>query len=415
MLEGFFVELKGRGVPVSLTEWMTLQDALDRDLAHSSLNAFYYLARSVLVKSETFFDRYDRAFQSFFRGIESREEMVDEILKAMEKLPPDDFEALARQAGLDELSLEEVLKNFREQFEEGHFKDHFGGNRAIGRGGTSTQGAFGYNPAGVRIGQGHSRHRSAIQIAEMRKFRSYDPDLVLDTRQLRVALNRLRRLLPKGPKDELDLDETIDQTCRNAGELELIFTAPRRNTVKLLLLMDAGGSMTPYSRLVSRLFSAARSQFGDLKYYYFHNCIYDDLWTNMESSEEMSSEDLLKTYGNDYKVVLVGDANMAPSELLDKNGAISYYYLNKTPGIWWLYRVATRFPASVWLNPEPGRYWRHSITIPIVARIFPMFPLTLSGLDDAIQTLLTTQRPRIRADEIREILEKRRYPFGRSW
>jgi len=412
MLEGFFFELKSRGVPVSLSEWMTLQDALDQDLARSSLNAFYHLARSVLVKNETFFDRYDRAFQSYFRNIETREEMVDEIIEALKRLPPEDFEALARQAGLDTLSLDEVLKNFREQFESGHFRDHFGGNRAIGRGGTSTQGAFGYNPAGVRIGQGYGRHRSAIQVAEMRRFRNYDPDLVLDTRQLRVALNRLRRLLPKGPKDELDIEDTIDETCRNAGELELVFKAPRRNSVKLLLLMDAGGSMSPYSRLVSRLFSATSSQFRDLKHYHFHNCVYDDLWTRMESSDEISTTDLLKTYDSEYKVILVGDANMAPSELLDRHGAISYFYMNDTPGIWWLYRIAKRFPSSVWLNPEPARFWRHSTTIPIVSGIFPMFPLTLTGLDDAIRSLLTTRRPGIQADYIRTLIERRRRPFA---
>lgn len=410
MFEGFFYELKLKGVPVSLTEWMTLQQALAGGLMQSSLDTFYALARSMLVKNETWFDRYDRAFAEYFRGIETPDEVLEKILEGLERTQAPDLDALA-MAQIPELALDKVLENFWEQFREGHFHKHKGGDRAIGTGGRSTQGAFGYNPAGIRIGQGGGRHGRAIQIAEQRRFRNYDPDLVLDTRQIRVALSRLRTLLPRGPEDELDIDTTIDKTCRNAGDLELVWRASRRNSVKLLLLMDTGGSMSPYARLVSRLFSAARSQFRDLKYYYFHNCIYDTVWKNMQEDEDIALDELMRTLDSDYKVILVGDATMAPSELLDRNGCIDFFQTNETPGVWRLYQIAHKWPSSVWLNPERSRFWV-SVTARIVGRIFPMSGLSLNGLDDAVRTLLRTQRPRVSHAEIKEIIDRRMSPYA---
>ena len=409
MFEGFFYELKRKGVPVSLTEWMTLQQALASDLMKSSLDTFYYLARAVLVKNETYFDRYDRAFQEYFKGIETPDQVLENILEGLERSQTLDLDALAR-AQIPELSLNQVLNNFWEQYREGHFKQHRGGDRAIGTGGRSTQGAFGFNPAGVRIGQGGGRHGRAIQIAEKRLFRNYDPDLVLDTRQIRVALSRLRTLLPKGPEDELDVDTTIDKTCRNAGDLDLVWKRSRKNTVKLVLFMDSGGSMTPYARLVSRLFSAARSQFRDLKHYYFHNCVYDTVWNDLDENKETAVEDLIRTLDPDYKVIFAGDATMAPSELLDRNGSISFFDYNDTPGVWRLYQIAQKWPAAVWLNPEPDRYWV-SVTARVIGRIFPMFGLTLNGLDDAVRTLLKTQRPRVSHADIQAILRNRMSPY----
>ena len=409
MFEGFFYTLKRKGVPVSLTEWMCLQQALACGLIQSSLSSFYALARAMLVKNETWFDRYDRAFSEYFRGIETPDEVLEKILEGLEKTEAADLDELAR-AQIPELSLDKVLESFWEQYRQGHYRQHRGGDRAIGTGGRSTQGAFGYNPAGIRVGQGGGRHGRAIQIAEQRRFRDYDPDLVLDTRQIRVALSRLRTLLPRGPEDELDLDTTIDKTCRNAGDLELVWQRQRKNTVKLLLLMDTGGSMTPYARLVSRLFSAAHAQFRDLKYYYFHNCIYDTVWKNMEEQEEISLDELIRTLDDDYKIVLVGDATMAPSELLDRNGCIDFFQHNDTPGIWRLYQIAHAWPASVWLNPERPRF-RVSVTTRIIARIFPMFGLTLNGLDHAVRTLLRTQRPHVSHADIRDILDRRMSPY----
>ena len=409
MFEGFFYELKHRGVPVSLTEWMCLHQALEKDLPKSSLTGFYYLARAILVKNETYFDRYDQAFQNYFKGIDTPDEMLQQIMEGLEKVDPLELDELAK-AAIPELSLAQVMENFKKQFEEGHFKGHKGGNQAIGTGGTSTQGAFGYNPAGIRISQGGSRHGRAIKIAEKRLFRNYSPDQVLDTRQLRVALSKLRTLLPRGPEDELDLDRTIDKTCRNAGDLELVWQRQRKNTIKLLLLMDSGGSMAPYARLVSLLFSAAKSQFRDMKHYYFHNCVYQDLWKDIQSDESVPTEEVLRTLSDDYKVVIVGDATMAPSELLDRNGCISWFYQNDEPGVWWLHKISQKFPASIWINPEPERFWV-SITARIIRRIFPMFHLSLEGLDDAIPTLLNMKRPQATAAEISELVHKRISPY----
>jgi uncharacterized protein with von Willebrand factor type A (vWA) domain len=409
VFEGFFYELKRKGVPVSLTEWMTLQQALAHGLMNSSLNTFYSLARAMLVKNEAHFDRYDRAFSEYFRGIETPDQVLEKILEGLERTQALDLDELAR-AQIPELSLDKVLENFWEQYREGHYRQHRGGDRAIGTGGRSTQGAFGYNPAGIRVGQSGGRHGSAIQIAEQRRFRNYDPDLVLDTRQIRVALSRLRTLLPRGPEDELDVDVTIDKTCRNAGDLELVWKRSRKNTVKLLLLMDTGGSMAPYARLVSRLFSAARSQFRDLKYYYFHNCVYDTVWKNMEENEEISLEELMRTLDGDYKVILAGDATMAPSELLDRNGCIDFFQYNDVPGVWRLYQIAHKWPSSVWLNPEPQRFWV-SVTARIIGRIFPMYGLTLNGLDDAVRALLRTRLQGVSHADIKEILDRRMSPY----
>jgi uncharacterized protein len=410
MFTDFFFILRRFGVPVSVNEWMTLHRALDAGLTQASLETFYYLARAILVKNETYFDRYDRAFQQYFKGIESNDVLVDEILKGLEEVDPLVLTEAEKRL-LQTLPLEQVLENFRRQWEEGHFKGHVGGDRAIGTGGRSTQGAFGYNPAGVRIGQGGGRHGSAIQIAEKRYFRNYSSDMVLDTRMLRVALSKLRTLLPEGPEDELDIDRTIDKTCRNAGELELMWKRNKENKIKLILLMDVGGSMDPYHRLVSKLFSAAKTQIKDLKYFYFHNCVYQDLWTDIERDAPMPAEEVVNQYGDKYKIIFVGDASMAPSELLDVNGAIEYFYHNEEPGVWWLYKFMSKFPAAVWLNPVSERSFNYSVSGRIISKMFPMFELTLDGLDDAIKTLIRPSRAKPLATEIQEIIDHRNRPY----
>ncbi|MBN2462296.1 MAG: VWA domain-containing protein, partial [Dehalococcoidia bacterium] len=327
MFTNFFYTLRERKVPVSITEWMTLMEALSKGYI-SSLNDFYYLARAILVKSEAYFDHYDVAFHEYFKGIKAPPEISEQILNWLKDpfnrmLLTEEERALLDIMDLDEL-LEELEKRLREQTEQ-----HDRGAYWIGRGGTSPFGHSGQHPAGFRMGGGGGG-RSAIQIAEQRQFRNYRHDLTLDIRQIEVALKGLRQLNRTGPEDELDLGKTIDATAKNAGDIELIWRRSRKNKVKLLLLMDVGGSMDPFAHLCSLLFSASHrsTHFKDFQYYYFHNCIYDYVYKDIERRDAISTDHLLHTMEQDYKVILVGDAWMAPSELNSIYGAIYYYERN---------------------------------------------------------------------------------------
>jgi hypothetical protein len=387
----FFANLKSKGVPVSLHEWMTLHQALAADLSSCSLTRFYHIARSILVKNETYFDRYDMAFLDTFSGIETTDELLDRVLSCLRQtrdLKLTDEE----KKELKELNLEEVLKNFErqliEQRNDTDYSSDNGGNRAIGTSGTSTQGAWGYNPAGIRIGQGISRNKRAVQVAERRAFKNYSSDRTLDTRQMKVALSHLRSLLPAGEGEELNLEKTIDATCKNAGEIELVWENRLKKSSKVILLMDVGGSMTPYSNMVERLFSAASSQISRFKHFYFHNCIYQDLRTDMNGDNTIPTLDYLKAEEKDYKVIIVGDAEMAPSELTWANGAVDYWYYNDEPGTVWLQRIRDTFPDIVWLNPLSQRRWNSIKSVRMVRDIFPMFELTLEGLDESIRFLI---------------------------
>ncbi len=281
MFVEFFMKLRDAGIPVSLHEFLALHEALSKGLSDSSLTKFYYLARCLLVKKESHLDRFDRVFLEHFKGIEGKPEILDEVINSLKKVPELNLSEEEKRL-LERWSLEDVRRSFEEKLKEGDFENHVGGSKQIGTGGTSVHGAFGYNPAGIRIGQGYSRMKSAIQIAEERRFKNYSDDVVLDVRAFQVALSKLRMLLPVGDFTEIDIDGTIEKTCKNAGEIEIEWKRSRENAVKLLLLMDVGGSMDPYSTLVSRLFSAAKSRFRDLRYFYFHNCIYQDLWEDAE-------------------------------------------------------------------------------------------------------------------------------------
>ena len=386
MFTGFFFTLKKYKVPVSITEWLCLMDALDLGFAHSSLTDYYYLARSILVKSETHFDQYDQAFQDYFQGIETPVEIAEEILQWLQdplndlRLTPEELAQLRR------MSLEELLKEFERRLQE-QTERHDGGNRWIGTGGTSPFGHSGANPAGIRVG-GPGGGRSAIKVAAERRFRNYRGDLTLDVRQFKVALRKLRQLTRVGPEDELDLDRTIDKTCKNAGEIDLVWRRRRKNTVKLLLLMDVGGSMDPFARICSRLFSAAHSSthFKEFQYFYFHNCIYESLYKDMARAEAVPTSQILHTLESDYRLVLVGDALMAPEELFAPYGSIYYYSNSETPGILWLKRIAEHFKRCVWLNPNIRVNWRHP-TLSAIRRVFPMYELTLDGLDEAVRKL----------------------------
>jgi len=387
MFINFFYNLTSYGVPVSLHEWITLHRALAANLSDSSLTRFYHIARAILVKNEIHFDKYDMAFHDTFKDIETTDEMLEKILEGLKKVKELHLSEEEKKQ-IEELDLGEMLRNFEEQMRQGHYKNHVGGNKAIGTGGRSTQGAWGYNPAGVRIGQGMSRHKRAVQIAEKREFRNYSSSITLDTRQMRVALAHLRSMLPLGPEEKLNLPATIDETCKNAGEIELVWENKEKKAAKVILLMDVGGSMTPYSRLVERLFSAAASQISRFKHYYFHNCVYQDLWTDIERRESISTAEFIKSEDNDYKLIMVGDAEMAPSELTWVNGAIDYWYHNDVPGLAWLQKLREKFKDSIWINPLPSRSWDYVQSVRVIRDVFPMFELTLDGLDDGVKFLM---------------------------
>ena len=391
MFINFFLSLKAKGVPVTLHEWIALHRALAAGVSDCSLTRFYHIARSILVKSEIYFDRYDMAFLDTFSGIETTDELLDRVLSCLRQTR--DLRLTEEEKKeLKELDLDEVLKNFERQLiEQRNDKDYSsdnGGSRAIGTSGTSTQGAWGYNPAGIRIGQGISRNRRAVQVAERREFKNYASDRTLDTRQMKVALSHLRSLLPAGAGEKLDVDATIEATCKNAGEIELVWEGRIKKGSKVILFMDVGGSMTPYSQMVEQLFSAAAAQISRFRHFYFHNCIYQSLRTDMEGDSTIPTLDFLKAVDTDYKVIIVGDAEMAPSELTWVNGAVDYWYYNDTPGIVWLQKLRDTFSNIVWLNPLSQHRWKSVKSVRMIQDIFPMFELTLEGLDEGIRFLM---------------------------
>jgi uncharacterized protein with von Willebrand factor type A (vWA) domain len=387
MFLDFFYSLRRHRIPVSITEWMALMRALSEGYAHASLERFYILARALLVKDVGFYDAYDLAFKETFQGIETPAEIVDEILnwlrdpKILEGLTPEQL------AMLPKLDLEALRQLFADRL-KAQQERHDGGNRWIGTGGTSPFGNNGKNPAGIRVG-GEGGQRSAVQVAEDRRYQNYRHDRTLDVRQTQMALKKLRYLQRLGTEEELDLDETIDQTCRNGGEIELVFSPPRKNNAKVLLFMDAGGSMLPYTHVMEQLFSAAHqmTHFKDFQYYYFHNCIYEQIYTDIRMNKKTSVQALLRTLDANYKVILVGDAYMAPEELVEPGGAIYYYHHNSTPGIEWLRRIEAHFKSCIWLNPIPARNWNRP-SIELVRNVFPMYELTLDGLDQGTKHLI---------------------------
>ncbi len=394
MFVNFFYLLRGYGVPVSITEWMTLIEALSRGMAYSSLSGFYYLARAVLVKSETFYDKYDLAFQHYFNGIESSEELTERVMKWLENALPPLHVSPEERKQFQDWDLEELRKRLEERMKE-QDGEHHGGGKWVGTGGRSPFGHSGYHPAGVRIG-GESVNKSAVKVAGERKFKGFRTDETIGVRQFEVALRKLRQLTSKdeGPKEELNIDETIQATADKGGLLELIWDRGRKNDVKVALLMDSGGSMMPYMRICSQLFTAINraTHFRDLRFYYFHNCIYENIFLDPSCNPRNSvkTEHLLQQLDTEYKVIIVGDASMAPSELTMVGGAIDWSISNNEPGIYWLQRLAAHFDHSIWLNPIPSNFWNRttgSYTISLIRDIFPMYELTLEGLDMGIKKL----------------------------
>ena len=386
MFIDFFYTLRRRKEPVSVTEWMTLMEALSRGCINS-LDDFYFLARAILVKSEAYYDHYDVAFAEYFQGIEAPAEITEQVLDWLRD--PINRLALTEEelAAFQKMDLDELIKEFEQRLKE-QTEQHDGGGHWIGRGGTSPFGHSGYHPAGIRIG-GESWGRHAVKIAQERRFKNYRSDLTLDVRQIKVALKGLRQLSLIGPQDELDLKKTIDTTAKNAGDIELVWRRRRKNAVKVLLLMDVGGSMESFALLCSQLFTAAHSSshFKDFQYYYFHNCVYDNLYRDIERREAVSTEYLLHTLPADYKVLLVGDARMGPWELTERYGSINYWERNEVPGVIWLKRIAEHFTHCVWLNPDEPRFWAHP-TVQLIAKLFPMYELTLDGLGLAVKKVV---------------------------
>ena len=393
----FFYLLRARGLEVSINEWMALVEALDKGLAKSSLTSFYYLCRSVLIKSEADYDKFDEVFSAYFKNVQTPDELPDEVWKWL----ADEEEERALDDKGDEWSyihreLQELLDLMDERLEEQKEKHH-GGTYWVGTGGTSTMGRGGYNTQGIRVG-GKSRHKTALQIAGERNFKDFREDKVLDIRQFQMAFRKLRQFSSRMDveKTELDIDQTIDKTCEHAGMLNLVYEKPRKNTVKILLLIDSDGSMLMYSRLVNKLFQAISkaNHFKDLQVYYFHNCVYDHLYTNpyCRYGEWVDTQWVLNNLDSEYKVIFVGDGTMAPSELHSRYGNSYYSLRNEEPGINWLMRIKRKFKKQIWLNPIRETEWEwvygHK-TLQDIKKIFPMFELTLDGLDKAIKKLLT--------------------------
>ena len=399
MFTDFFFLLRFYGVPVTVTEWLALMRALALGLAPAGLDQFYGVARSVLVKSEAYFDQYDQAFAAMFEGIETPPRIEDEVWEwlahPLEMPGLTDEERRLLAGALEDLDLVALERLFRERLAE-QTEAHHGGSHWVGTGGTSAFGHSGFHPGGIRLG-GESRHRSAVKVAGERRYRGYRTDQEVGVRQFDLALRRLRRLSSRneGVADELDLDETIDQTAGNAGRLSLVWRKSRKNAVKVVLLMDVGGSMHPYIRLCSQLFSAVNrsSHFKDLRTYYFHNCVYDWLYldTSCSLSDAVSTKRVLQELPGDFKLILVGDAAMAPSELMSRHGIIWWGYGNEEPGIEWLRRLRRHFDHSVWLNTIPEADWDRThgtTTIRKVREVFPMYELTVDGLTAAVKQLM---------------------------
>jgi hypothetical protein len=390
MLVRFFFLLRRAGVPVSITELLTLLEALKAGLAELSAERFYHLARTCLVKDERYYDRFDRAFAAHFKGAQDLFALLERELPSdwLTKLAQRDFSE-AQKAEIEALGgWDKLMETLKQRLEE-QKERHQGGNKWIGTAGTSPFGAYGYNPEGVRIGQAGGRNRSAVKVWDRREFANLDDQVELGTRNIKIALRRLRRFARRGVPDELALADTIDATARGGGWLDIKMQPERRNVVKVLLLLDVGGSMDDHVKTCEELFSAARSEFKHLEHYYFHNFIYEALWRNNRRryAEVLGTVELMRTYAPDYKLILVGDATMSPYEISQPGGSIEHW--NEEAGSVWLGRLLRHYPKFAWLNPQPESRWRHTASIEMTRELVEerMYPLTLAGLDGAIDAL----------------------------
>ena len=392
MLLDFFYTLRAAKLPVSVKEYLVLLEALQANVVGPqagacSIDDFYFLSRTTIVKDEKHFDKFDRAFSAYFKGVElvadfTQEVPLEWLRKTLERDLTPEQKAAIQKMGWDEL-METLKKRFEEQKER-----HEGGNKWIGTGGTSPFGHSGYNPQGIRIG-GQGGGKSAVKVWEQRAYKDYDDTQELGTRNIKVALRRLRRFAREGNALELDLDHTIRSTAANAGYLDIKMVPERHNQVKVLLLMDVGGTMDEHICRVEELFSAAKTEFKHLEFYYFHNCVYDFMWKNnrRRMTEKFPTWDVIRKYNKDYKLIFVGDATMSPYEILQPGGSVEYH--NEEPGAEWLQRLTHAFPKFAWINPEPAGVWPYRQSISIVQQLLGqhMYPLSLQGLEQAMRQL----------------------------
>jgi uncharacterized protein len=390
MLIPFFFKLREGGIPVSLTEFLLLLESLQAKLAASSAENFYYLSRACLVKDERHYDRFDRVFAAYFKGVEElfnaliAQIPADWLQRLSDKVLSEEEKAKVEALG----GWDKLMQTLQERLKEQQ-KRHEGGNKWIGTNGTSPFGAYGYNPEGIRIGQNESRNKRAVKVWDQREFRNLDDTIELGTRNIKLALRKLRKFAREGAADQLDLDDTISSTARNAGLLDLKFVPERHNAIKVLLFLDVGGSMESHVRVCEELFSAARTEFKHLEYYYFHNFVYEGLWKDnrRRHAERIPTHEVLRTYGHDYKLILVGDASMSPYEIVQPGGSVEHW--NEESGAVWMQRLLKTWPHHAWLNPEPEARWDYTPSIGLTRELLEnrMFPLTLEGLDRAIKAL----------------------------
>ncbi|MEN9464090.1 MAG: hypothetical protein RL217_271 [Pseudomonadota bacterium] len=391
MLIEFFQSLRQAKVPCSIREYLDLVEALQQRVAFADLDEFYALARLTLVKDEKHYDKFDKAFAAYFKGLDSLPAFMDEanipaqwLRKELERLLSEEEQAKIESMG----GLDKVLEAFKERLKE-QKERHQGGNKMIGTGGTSAFGGQGFNPEGIRIEQGASRHKKAIKVWEQRNYKDLDDNVQLGIRNVKVALRRLRKFARTGSHEELDLDNTIASTARNAGYLDIRMVPERHNAVKVLLFFDIGGSMDPHVRVCEELFSAAKTEFKHMETFYFHNCLYESVWKNniRRVNQRTESWDILRKYGPDYKVIFVGDAMMAPYEITHVGGSVEHW--NDEPGAVWMQRMADHFSKLVWLNPAPEDYWGQGGSLGLIRDIVQqqMHPLTLKGLEEAMRYL----------------------------
>jgi uncharacterized protein with von Willebrand factor type A (vWA) domain len=389
MLTDFFYSLREARLPVSVKEYLTLLEALKAQVIAPSLDEFYYLARMTLVKDEKYFDKFDQAFGAYFHGLPTLDDTtldvpLDWLKKRMERdFTPEEKKQIEALGGLDKL-MERLKELFEEQQER-----HEGGSKWIGSGGTSPFGNGGYNPEGIRIGGDSAGNRTAVKVWDERAYKDYDDQVEIGTRNIKVALRRLRRFAREGAADELDLPDTIRSTAANAGWLDLKMVPERHNKVKVLMLLDVGGSMDDHIKRVEELFSAAKAEFKHLEFFYFHNCVYDYLWKNnrRRHGERTATFDVLHKFSSDYKLIFVGDATMSPYEVVQSGGSVEYN--NAEPGAVWLRRLADQFPQHAWLNPEPERLWEYRQSVSIIRDVLGgrMYGLTMAGLESAMRAL----------------------------
>ncbi|MEZ7830958.1 MAG: VWA domain-containing protein [Gammaproteobacteria bacterium] len=391
MLINFFMTLKQERLPVSFTELFSLLECLKKNVIFANVEDFYYLSRLCFVKDEKNFDKFDIAFGKYFENVDAINDLAmyqipdDWLRKQMESMLSDEEKASIQALG----GLDKLMEEFRKRMEE-QKKRHEGGNKWVGTGGTSPFGAYGYNPEGIRIGQQEGRNGSAVKVWDKRNYRDLDDSVEIGTRNIKMALRRLRKFARTGADEELDISDTISSTAKNAGLLDIKMVPERHNSVKVLLFFDVGGSMDPHVKLCEELFSAARTEFKHLKYFYFHNFIYESVWSKSirRHAETTSTFDILNKYSKDYKVIFVGDATMAPYEVTHVGGSIEHY--NDEAGAVWIKRLTDVFDNVVWINPTPKDFWEHSYSIEVVRELVEnrMFPLSVKGLEEAM-TLLT--------------------------